>query len=160
MDLQTQYRTFSEIRDYMLQQARQRADVYVGNVCHLAKKVSSGTTRINNNVSTTTDATGPVPMDVSNLAKLIEIGLDVPQESGNFSKDESAGTGTGQECEHDLERDGDELFAVKGKGKRGGGSFQGTCFNCGMRGHEADRCLYKMRRWWQGAFGDRKGWLQ
>ena len=29
-DLQPQYRTFSEIRDYMLQQARQRADVYVG----------------------------------------------------------------------------------------------------------------------------------
>ena len=27
-DLQPQYRTFLEIRDYMLQQARQRADVY------------------------------------------------------------------------------------------------------------------------------------
>ena len=34
VDLQSQYRTFSEVRDYMLQQARQRADVYVGVVCH------------------------------------------------------------------------------------------------------------------------------
>ena len=31
-DLQPRYRTFSEIRDHMLQQARQRADVYVGDV--------------------------------------------------------------------------------------------------------------------------------
>ena len=29
VDVQPQYRTISEIRDYMLQQARQRADVFV-----------------------------------------------------------------------------------------------------------------------------------
>ena len=33
VDLQLQYRTFSEIRDCMLQQARQRADVHVGEMC-------------------------------------------------------------------------------------------------------------------------------
>ena len=38
VDLQPQFRTFSEIRDCMLQQARQRADVYVGDVCHPTKK--------------------------------------------------------------------------------------------------------------------------
>ena len=40
----------------------------------------------------------------------------------------------------DHERDGDELFAVKGKGK---GGFKGICFKCGMRGHEADRSWQK-----------------
>ena len=43
VDLQPQYRTFSEIRDYMLQQARQRAGVYVGDVCHSTKKVGTVT---------------------------------------------------------------------------------------------------------------------
>ena len=32
---------FSEIRDYMLQQARQRADLHVGDVCHLTPRVST-----------------------------------------------------------------------------------------------------------------------
>ena len=40
-DLQPQYRTLSEIRDYMLQQARQRADVYVGDVCHPTKNIGT-----------------------------------------------------------------------------------------------------------------------
>ena len=43
VDLQRQYRTFSEIRDYMLQQARQRADVYFGDVCHPTKKIGTVT---------------------------------------------------------------------------------------------------------------------
>ena len=30
---------FSDIRDYMLQQARQRADVGVGDVCHPTEKL-------------------------------------------------------------------------------------------------------------------------
>ena len=34
VDLQPQYSTFSPIQDHMLQQALQRADVYVGDVCH------------------------------------------------------------------------------------------------------------------------------
>ena len=41
LDLQPQYRTFSEIRDYMSQQARQRADVHVGDVCHPTKKIGT-----------------------------------------------------------------------------------------------------------------------
>ena len=51
VDLQPQYRTFSEIRDYMLQQARQRADVHVGDVCHSTEKGGTVTPR----VSTTTN---------------------------------------------------------------------------------------------------------
>ena len=43
VDLQPQYRTFLEIRDYMLQQARQRADENVGDVCHSTKKVGTVT---------------------------------------------------------------------------------------------------------------------
>ena len=43
VNLQPQYRTFSEVRDHMLQMARQRADVYVGDVCHPTKKIGSVT---------------------------------------------------------------------------------------------------------------------
>ena len=32
VDLQPKYRTFSEIRDYILQHARQRADVYLVDI--------------------------------------------------------------------------------------------------------------------------------
>ena len=48
---------------------------------------------------------------------------------------------------------GDELYAVKGKGK---GGFKGTCFKCGMRGHKADRCGmrgHKADRSWQEGKG-------
>ena len=57
VDLQPQYRTFSEIRDYMLQQARQRADVFVGDVCHPTENIGNVTSRANTNTSTTTMAT-------------------------------------------------------------------------------------------------------
>ena len=39
VDLQREYGTFSQIRDYMLQQARQRADEDVGDVCHSTKRL-------------------------------------------------------------------------------------------------------------------------
>ena len=45
VDLQPQYRTFSKIRGYLLQQARQRADVYLGDVCHSTKKTGTVTPR-------------------------------------------------------------------------------------------------------------------
>ena len=63
-DSQPQYRTFSDLRDYMLQQARQRADVYVGEVCHPTKKIGTVTPYVstNTNTPTTTKATAPVPM--------------------------------------------------------------------------------------------------
>ena len=45
VDLQPQCRTFSEIRVYMLQQARQRVDVYVGDMYHSIKKIGTITPR-------------------------------------------------------------------------------------------------------------------
>ena len=70
VELQPQYRTFSAIRDYMLQQARQRADVYVGGVCHSTKKVGTVTPRVsaNTNNPPATKAKAPVPMDVSQMS--------------------------------------------------------------------------------------------
>ena len=46
LDLQPQYRTSSAVRDCILQQARQRADVYVGDVCHPTKKIGAVTPRV------------------------------------------------------------------------------------------------------------------
>ena len=64
--------------------------------------------------------------------------------------------------EQDQECDGDEVFAVKGKGI---GGFTGTCFKCGMRGHKADQCWQKRKGkgskgdWEQGKGGSKgKGW--
>ena len=134
VDLQPQYRTFSEIRDYMSQQARQRADEDVGEVCHptVTPRVSTNT-----NTPITTKATALVPMDVS----------QVEQESDSYQYHLE------QEC------DGHELFAVKGKGK---GGFKGTCFKCGMRGHKHDRCWQKGKGkggkgFWETGKGGSKG---
>ena len=70
VELQPQYRTFSEIRDYMLHQARQRADVYVGDVCHSTKKVGTITPRVSTNTNnpTVTKITTSVPMDVAQMS--------------------------------------------------------------------------------------------
>ena len=54
VELQPHYSTFSEIRDYMLQQARQRADVCVGDVCHPTKKIGTFTPRVSTNANTPT----------------------------------------------------------------------------------------------------------
>ena len=152
VDLQPQYRTFSEIRDYMLQQARQRADVFVGDVCHPTKKIGTVTSRVstNTNTPTTTKATTPVPMDVSQMSSNALKNEAVEQESDSY------------QYEQDQACDGDELFAGKGKGK---GVFKGTCFKCGMRGHKADRCWQKGKckggkgDWETGKGGSkRKGW--
>ena len=109
VDLQPQCRTFSEIRDYMLQQARQRADVYVGDVCHPTKKTGIVTPRVstNTNTPTTTKATDPVPMDVSQMSSNVSKTETVEQKSDSY------------QYEQDPVCDGDELFAVKGKGKGG-----------------------------------------
>ena len=125
VDLQPQHRTFSEIRDYMLQQARQRADVFVGDVCHSTKNVANVTSRANINTPTTTKATDRVPMDVSQMS------------SNAFDEKIGEQESVSYQYEPDHEGDGDELFAVKGKGE---GGFKGTCFKCGMGGHKADRC--------------------
>ena len=64
VNLQPQYRTFVEIRDHMLQRARQRADVFVRDVCPATKKVITTPSRVNTstNNSTTTTNTTPVPI--------------------------------------------------------------------------------------------------
>ena len=119
-DLQPQYRTFSEIRDYMLQQARQRADVHVGDVCDSTKKPGTVTPRVSTNTNT------PAATNVSALAP-----KDVSQMSSNLSKSETVEReNDSYQYEHDQECDGDELFAVKGKGK---GGFERTWFKCGMK---------------------------
>ena len=61
--LQPQYLTFSETRGYMLQQARQRAVVYVGDVRHPTKKVGTVIPRVNSNTNnpTGTKVTAQVP---------------------------------------------------------------------------------------------------
>ena len=62
VDLQPQCRAFSEIRDYMLQQARQRADVYVGDVCHSTQKVGTVTPRVSTNTNTPTAVKTTTPV--------------------------------------------------------------------------------------------------
>ena len=89
--------------------------------------------------------------------------MDVSQTSSNVSKTETEEQeGDSYQCEQDQECDGDEVFAVKGMGK---GSFKGTCFKCGMRGHKADRCWQKGKGkgskgdWEKGEGGSKgKGW--
>ena len=136
----------------MLQQARQRADVYVGDVCHSTKKVGTVTPRVstNTNTPTATKTTTPVPMDVSQMSSNVSKAEKEEQESESY------------QYEQDQECDGDEVFAVKGKDK---GGFKGTCFKCGMRRHKADRCWQKGKGreskgdWEKGKGGSKgKGW--
>ena len=102
-----EYRTFSEIRDYMLQQARQRADVFVGDVCHSTKKVGTVTPRVSTNTisPTATKTTTPVPMDESQLTSNVSKAETEEQESESY------------QYEQDQECDGDEVFAFQRKGK-------------------------------------------
>ena len=125
--LQPRYRTFVEIRDYML---HQRADVFVRDVCPATKKVVTTPSRVNTstNNSTATKNTTLVPMAVSQMSSDVLKSEAVGQESDSYQYEQD------QDCH------GDELCAVKGKGK---GGFKGTCFKCGMRGHKADRCCQK-----------------
>ena len=125
VDLQPQYRTFVEIRDHMLEQARQRADVFVRDVCTATKKVvttpSRANTRTNN--STASKNSTPVPMDVSQMCS------DVPKSEAEGHESDS------YQYEQDQDCDGDDLCLVKGKSK---GGFKGTCSKCGMRGEERE----------------------
>ena len=88
--------------------------------------------------------------------------MDVSQMSSNAFKDEPVEQESDSyQYEPDQEGDGDELFAVKGKGK---GGFKGTCFKCGMRGHKADRCWQKGKGkggkgdWEKGKGGSKGKW--
>ena len=90
----------------MLQQARQRADVYVGDVCHSTKKLGTVTPRVsaNTNNPPATKATAPVPMHVFQMSSNVSKSETVDQENDSC------------QYEQDQECDGDELFASKGKG--------------------------------------------
>ena len=72
----TPHRKLSDISDCFLRQARQRADVFVGDVCHRAKKFGTGTARTGNHATTATNTTGPIPMDFPISRNLIEKGVD------------------------------------------------------------------------------------
>ena len=152
VDLQPQHHTFSEIRDHLLQQARQRAHVFEGDVCHPRKKIGTVTSCANTKTPTTTKTTTLVPMDVSQMSSNASGNETVDQESDRY------------QYEQDQEGEGDELHTVNGKGK---GGCEGTCFKCGMRGHKANRCWQKEKG--EGGKGDwqtgkgrskGKGWPQ
>ena len=105
VNLQPQYRTFSEIRE---QQARQPAGVFVGDVCHSTKKVGADTPRVSTNTNTPTAAktTTPVPMDVSQMSSNVSKSETVEQENDSY------------QYEQDQECDGYELFCSLGQGQR------------------------------------------
>ena len=104
--------------------------MYVGDVCHPTKKNGTVAPRVGTITGTpiATKATTPVPMDVSRMSSNVSNTEEVEQESDS------------NQYEQDQECDGDEVFAVKGKGK---GGFRGSCSKCGMRGRKADRCWQK-----------------
>ena len=108
VDLQPQYRTFSEILDSLLQQARQRADVYVGDVCHSTRKVGTVTPRVSANMNDppATKTTTPVPTDISQLSSNVSKTETEEQESASYQYEQE------QEC------DGDEAFCRQGEGQR------------------------------------------
>ena len=78
----------------------------MGDVCHPTKNIGTVTPRVstNRNTPTTTKGTVLVPMGVSQMSSNVET---VEQMSDSY------------QYEQDQECDGDELFAVKGKGKGG-----------------------------------------
>ena len=97
VNLQPQYRTFVEIRDYMLQQARQRADVFVRDAVPTSKKIVSTPSRVSVNNPSVTKNT-PVPMDVSQMSSNAAKSEPEDQESDSY------------QYEQDPDGDGDELF--------------------------------------------------
>ena len=115
----------------------------MGDVCHPTKKVGTVIPHVSTytNSPTATKVTAPVPMEVSQMGSSISKPETVEQQSDSY------------QYEQDQECDGDELFAVKGKGQA---SFKGTCFKCGMRGHEADRARGDLEIGEGGSQG--KGW--
>ena len=132
-NLQPQHRTFVEVRDNMLQQAGQRAEVFVRYVCPTTKKTVTTPSLVSASTNNSTAMKNTlVPMDVSQMSSNVAKSETEEQESDSY------------QYEQDQDGDGDELFAVKGKGK---GGFKGTCFKCGMRGHKADRCWQKGEDW-------------
>ena len=98
-NLKPQYRTFVEIRDYTLQQARQQADVFVRDVCPATKKIVTTPSRVSTSTNnpTATKVTAPVPMDVSQMSSNVSESETEGQESDSYQHVQD------QEC------DGDEV---------------------------------------------------
>ena len=95
VDVQPQSRTFSEIRDYLLQQARQGDDVCVGDVRHPTKKIGIVIPRVNTNtnMSTATKVSAPVPTDVSQMSSSVSEPETTEQESDSYQYEQD------QECD-------------------------------------------------------------
>ena len=108
VNLQPKYRTFVETRDFMIQQARQRAEVFVRDVYTTTKKTVTTPSRVSASTNNSTAMKNtPVPTYVS-------------QMSSNFAKSETEEQESeSYQFEQDQDRHGDELFAAKGKGKDG-----------------------------------------
>ena len=147
VDLQPQYRTFSEILDSLLQQARQRADVYVGDVCHSTRKVGTVTPRVSANMNDppATKTTTPVPTNISQLSSNVS---KTETENRRVHRTNTSKSRNAMETKR---------FAVKGKGK---GGFKRTCFKCGMRGQSRSMLAERKRKRKQGRLGERKKWIQ
>ena len=77
------------------------------------RKLGTVTPRVSTNTDTptATKVTAPIPMDVSQMSSNVSKTVEQENDSHQYERD--------QEC------DGDELFAVKCKGKN---DFQGICF--------------------------------
>ena len=92
----------------MLQQARQRAGVFVRDVCPTTKKIVTTPSRVSMSTNNPTAMKNTlVPMDVSQRRSNVAKSETEEQESDSC------------QYEQDQDGDGDELFAVKGKGKGG-----------------------------------------
>ena len=85
----------------MLQQARQRADEYMGDVCHptwnivgtVMPRVST-----NANTPTATTATAPVPMDVSQMSSNVSKAETEEQESESYQYTSKTRNGMETKC--------------------------------------------------------------
>ena len=116
----------------MLQQARQRADVYVVDECRSTKKVGTVTPRVSTNTNTPIAAktTLPVPMDVSQI-------------SSNVSKHETEEQeGVSYQYEQDQECGGDEVYVVKERVKVVSKEFVS---NVEREDTKADRCWQRVK---------------
>ena len=157
VDLQPQYRTFSEIRDYMLQQARGSELMKTWEMCAIRHRKGGTVTphvRVQTlNTPTATKVTVPVPMDVSQMSSNVSKTETVEQESDSH------------QYEQDQECDGYELFAVKGKGR---GGFQRKLLQVRNERTQGSSMLAERKRerrgkgdWETGKGGSKgKGWLE
>ena len=131
VDLQPQYRTFSEIRDYMLQQWRQRADVYVGDVCRSTKEswYSHSTSEHKHEHSHCHKDYHSSPNGC--VSDELRTSRKMKQRNRRVTRTTTSKT-----------RNVMEMKGMQSR-ERSKGGFKGTSFKCGTRGQKADRCWQK-----------------